>query len=286
MTKTLLEWIEVSQKLGANPAFVQGGGGNTSIKLQQKMAIKASGSELKSMNENKGYVFVSHQPIVDLLDQSHLPNDEEFTQRVRGFHLEGEGRPSIETAFHACLGSCVLHSHSVYANVFTCSREGQDRLTELFGKKALWIPYANPGQDLSRLIREKSQNRPGAQILFLQNHGLITWASSPKEAWALHEEVNLRLKEISVEFNRSPEGFDLEAIRTQVLFPDQVVYTTDPQLTQSEAGQQTLQSHQFILKAQQALGLTPQFLSPEVASAIESMESEKYRQRMVQACNS
>ena len=57
-----LAWL--SQKIGNRLDYVQGGGGNISVKISDNlMAIKASGFELKNLTENYGFAFVNHQRI-------------------------------------------------------------------------------------------------------------------------------------------------------------------------------------------------------------------------------
>jgi len=55
-----LAWL--SQNIGNHLDYVQGGGGNISVKISDNlMAIKASGFELKNLTENYGFAFVNHQ---------------------------------------------------------------------------------------------------------------------------------------------------------------------------------------------------------------------------------
>jgi len=57
MDKSLLQLIKISNTVGKDPALTQGGGGNTSLKTDsgRSMYIKASGTSLKDMNEQKGW---------------------------------------------------------------------------------------------------------------------------------------------------------------------------------------------------------------------------------------
>ena len=55
----LKELARISQEVGKHPDFVQGGGGNTSAKLDDRyMAVKASGYRLDQVTEQDGYVIV------------------------------------------------------------------------------------------------------------------------------------------------------------------------------------------------------------------------------------
>ena len=54
------KFIELSRLLGQRPDFIQGTGGNVSIKIDsQKMLIKTSGWRLSDINENSGLVEIN-----------------------------------------------------------------------------------------------------------------------------------------------------------------------------------------------------------------------------------
>ncbi|MBC7960647.1 MAG: class II aldolase, partial [Vallitaleaceae bacterium] len=60
------ELIQISHYSAANIGYIQGGGGNTSVKLNdQLMAVKASGCKLSQMGELEGYVVVDYGLIKD-----------------------------------------------------------------------------------------------------------------------------------------------------------------------------------------------------------------------------
>jgi len=51
--------VKISHYAAADVAYIQGGGGNTSIKLDDnRMAVKASGCKLSDMADKEGYVVV------------------------------------------------------------------------------------------------------------------------------------------------------------------------------------------------------------------------------------
>ena len=67
MYKSELEkLVKISQAVGNSPDLIQGGGGNTSVKLDDKlMAVKASGYRLNQITENEGFVVVNYNDIKD-----------------------------------------------------------------------------------------------------------------------------------------------------------------------------------------------------------------------------
>lgn len=62
----LERYVSLSAAIGARVDYVQGGGGNTSVKLNDSlMAIKASGYKLSDIGLDKGYAVMSYQPLKD-----------------------------------------------------------------------------------------------------------------------------------------------------------------------------------------------------------------------------
>lgn len=201
----------ISGYAGACPAYVQGGGGNTSVKFDERlMAIKASGYTLAQITAEKGYVTVDYSKIREYYNTVDPNAGRDFEKESLSVNLGSivllsgmeEKRPSVEVGFHSFLSRCVIHTHSVYANLLCCSVEGQSIAEEVFagsGITYLFIPYIDPGFRLTLAIRRalafetKSGCSPDA--LFLENHGVIVHNESASKAIAIHEEVNNRIKE-------------------------------------------------------------------------------------------
>jgi len=76
----MTEFVRISQAVGNRIDLVQGGGGNTSAKLDdEKMAIKASGFRISQITSDSGYVVVNYKNIGDFyrgIDLSEDPNPE------------------------------------------------------------------------------------------------------------------------------------------------------------------------------------------------------------------
>ena len=102
-------FLELSQRIGADPLLVQGAGGNTSIKTgDNEMWIKASGTELAQALAQD--IFVAVHPTKARREIDHGPGD------CRGTLIDPSCglRPSIETTFHALFETrYVFHFHSV-----------------------------------------------------------------------------------------------------------------------------------------------------------------------------
>lgn len=276
--------VTISQLIGKDPASVQGGGGNTSIKLdERRMVIKASGTLLKNMRVDSGYSVVDY---VELNNYLESPDEDEnlFIKKLEDLVIETNNRSSMETGFHALLGKCVVHTHSVYANILTCSKEGRSIVNELF-PESIWIDYATPGLDLTIVIRDALEElsvRPC--ILFLQNHGLIVSADSVQESLSLYETIN---KKIRVYFDLEPALYQESTInvtfsKQSILFPDQVVYILSGSgLYETMAAKETFWAYKFIMYAIKKLNLTPQFIPYQKVETLLNSESEIYRQRVL-----
>lgn len=279
-TKTLSDFAAMSQKLGANPAYVQGGGGNTSVKLSKdRMAVKASGLALAQVTTTSGYANVDYADICTYLEKPDV-DETVFSKRVNQSNISTAYRPSMEAGFHAVLDGCVVHTHSIYVNILTCVDDGEARTRELF-PDSVWIPYVSPGRALTLELR----THRAASIFFLQNHGLVVRGETTEAALELHEQVNRQIQE-AYKLNAN---FAIEAERVHssefldghILFPDQVIYTDHSAgLQETVAAEETLAAHAYILRNINELGLSPHFLQPSDAAFLRNMDSEKHRSKL------
>jgi NAD(P)-dependent dehydrogenase (short-subunit alcohol dehydrogenase family)/rhamnose utilization protein RhaD (predicted bifunctional aldolase and dehydrogenase) len=232
MDKESLEHlIAISRAVGANPDYVQAGGGNTSVKSQdgRTMAIKASGTPLTAMSEAAGWVEVDTAGVLSIFDRKDLAGLETNAREARVLqHLSsvvsgGSGRPSVETALHAMLGRVVIHTHPVAANALNCG-PGLKALGEITPEDELpplWVPYTDPGWRLATTIKSaaeayaKNHHRP-PDVIFMENHGLLVSAPEAQACLALHNEWVRRCERYflpEVLPLRAPSGLDSSALR-------------------------------------------------------------------------
>ena len=208
--KRLDDFTRISTSVGARADYVQGGGGNTSAKLEGGlMAIKASGYCLKDIRPDKAYAVLDYEALrrfYNDTDPAALADVEKAgSEQAKANTKAVEGlaalRPSVEAGFHSILDTYVAHSHSVYANLAACSVE-----LEAIAKDALadadyswgWVSYVDPGARLTFSIRDEVRRveaetgrRPAA--IFMQNHGLIAHSDDPDECLRIHTDVNDRI---------------------------------------------------------------------------------------------
>jgi rhamnose utilization protein RhaD (predicted bifunctional aldolase and dehydrogenase) len=202
-----MELETISKAVGNRIDYVQGGGGNTSVKLDDRlMAVKASGFKLNQITPSKGFVVVGYKSIKNYYEGVDISQDVDFEKesvevaKKNVVAMEGLQilRPSVEAGFHSIMKKYVIHTHPVYANILCCSMEGRDIITKLFKNKEyayIWIPYINPGFCLTLKIKEEidkciADTGKYPEVVFMENHGLIVTAESCERAIDLHEEVN------------------------------------------------------------------------------------------------
>jgi len=210
--KLLKDFERMSKSLGLRQDYIQGGGGNTSVKLSGGlMAIKASGYKLKDIDAEKGgFAVVNKDNIVEFLNTVDTTGNEDYEKVCSGVvkenivELPGYAvlKPSVETGFHSVLKTFVAHSHSVYSNILCCSANGKELMDKYItseGISAVFVPYTMPGFWLTLSIKKAREdyaaaNGKDADVVFMENHGVIVCADDADEAVALHEHVNNLLK--------------------------------------------------------------------------------------------
>ncbi len=210
--KELKELELISTAVGKRQDYVQGGGGNTSVKLNDElMAVKASGFKLNQITPTEGYVVINYKNIKNYYENVDLSIDKDYEKESVDFAksnvVDMEGlkklRPSVEAGFHSILKKYVIHTHPVYANIVCCSKNGKEIAERLLNNQEfayLWIPYINPGFCLTLKIMdgikecmEKQNKFP--EVIFMENHGIIVTSDDYTKAIALHDQVNELIKE-------------------------------------------------------------------------------------------
>ena len=175
---------QLSARIGADPLLVQAAGGNTSLKHNDTMWIKASGTWLKDAATRDIFVNVDHAAIVTALAQND-PACETCADFVRADYNATGLRPSIETTVHALMPQpVVVHVHCVNTIAWAIRADAEARLAEkLSDFNWAFIPYARPGLPLAAAIKAKL--RADTDVLVLGNHGLVAAAETVADAEAL-----------------------------------------------------------------------------------------------------
>lgn len=183
---------DLSAQAGSDPLVVQGAGGNTSIKENGVLWIKASGTWLAHALEKEIFVPVSLDPL-----QSALASDSGDAENAAQFVVAGQNphglRPSIETSVHAVIAHrIVVHVHCVETIARAVRANAEAALTPLLeGLDWIFVPYRRPGLPLAKAIAERQTERTCVYVL--GNHGLVVAGASVAAASALLDEVRKRL---------------------------------------------------------------------------------------------
>ena len=173
-----------SAAIGSNPLLVQAAGGNTSLKQDGLMWIKASGTWLKDAASKDIFVPLDYE----LLSAALAADDPECESCVKFVKAElnvSNLRPSIETSVHGAMHQAVvIHVHCVNTIAWAIQVGAKDQIAEMLdGEHWAFVPYARPGLSLSNMIKQVIA--PDTNVLVLGNHGLVVAAATVVQAQVL-----------------------------------------------------------------------------------------------------
>jgi rhamnose utilization protein RhaD (predicted bifunctional aldolase and dehydrogenase) len=178
------------------------GEGNTSLRASDDtFLVKASGSSLGTLTA-ADVVECRLAPLLALLDRD-APSDQQIEDELFNCRVDAAAKkPSVEALFHAYLLSLpgvgfVGHTHPVSVNGILCSPRARDFAEHRIfpdevvccGPASVCVPYADPGLQLSRAIREgvaRFMDRFGThpRVILLESHGIITLGATPQAVQA------------------------------------------------------------------------------------------------------
>ena len=200
MNTKIGELVQISRYYGQRKDYVIAGGGNTSWKDDKFLYIKASGISLSTITEN-GFCILDRGAL-DAIPLMEFSNDSAIREeQVKNALMESRVnpdsglRPSVETSLHNLFEyAFVVHTHPTLVNALMCSKDAARITKELFGDKALFIPYSDPGFMLFTIIRKKileyrKQKGHDPQVVFIQNHGVFVAANSTDEIQGLYQGI-------------------------------------------------------------------------------------------------
>ena len=190
----LAERVYSSRLLGANPALVLHGGGNTSVKGVWKdifgadeatLFVKGSGSDLISI-EHKDFVPVRLDAMLKLSRLETL-SDMDMARELKLATLDPSSpAPSVEAILHALIPHrFVDHTHADAIVTITNTASGEARIREIFGDDVIVLPYVMPGFDLAKLCAEvfPKQATPRTIGMVLMNHGIFSFGDTAKQSY-------------------------------------------------------------------------------------------------------
>ena len=181
-----------SRLLGADPALVQHGGGNTSLKTieadmlgepMEVLRVKGSGWDLGDI-EPQGLPAVRMAPLLALRRLNSL-SDEGMVAAQRTAMLDPSGpNPSVETLLHAWVPQAVVdHSHANAVLALTDQPDGEALCRELYGDRLAIAPYCMPGFALAQLAAATYEAHPHSEGMILLKHGIFSWGPDARTAY-------------------------------------------------------------------------------------------------------
>ena len=189
-TSELNSLVELSARVGSNPLLVQAATGNTSVKLDGVLWIKASGKWLAHASKEDIFLPLNLAETRRLVEQGIDPSGQ--TALVDGRVLGS----SVETAMHAVLPHrVVIHVHSINTITWSILSDGLAGFAQrLAGLRWAWVPYSPSGLALASAVKKASDNTHGGDIFVLANHGIVICGENTIAAEALLEEVEQRIR--------------------------------------------------------------------------------------------
>ena len=212
----------MSNKYGADPAYVLAGGGNTSFKSQELLWIKGSGTALATIRPEDFVVL--ERPLLAQMWSAAYPVDEAEREAavlkdMMDARIKGENRrPSVETLLHDLFPQqYVLHVHPGIVNGITCAKDGEKAMKALF-PEAVWVPACKPGYILALDCKKvmdayKAETGKDCNLLFLENHGIFFAGNTVEELDVLAHGVMSKLNDA---VKRHPDleetAFDIDKV--------------------------------------------------------------------------
>lgn len=183
-----------SRLLGQEPALVMHGGGNTSVKIQASnllgeietlLYVKGSGWDLATI-EAAGFAPVQLNHLLKLARLPRLSDPDMVNELKTHLSNASAPTPSVEAILHAILPyKYVDHTHADAVITVTNTRQGLNRIRDIYGDQVVVIPYVMPGFDLARLVAEIFPQQVTARTvgMVLMNHGIFSFGEDAKTSY-------------------------------------------------------------------------------------------------------
>jgi len=184
---------KVSETIGNNLDWIQGAGGNTSLKENNTLWVKASGCWLSNSINKETFVPVDRKEVIKSIENNSI---DKISIKNINLYSNCSLRPSIETALHALMPqNFVYHTHSVNLISIAVLSQGKEILENLLHEfNWAWIPYSMPGIQLAKSIQDVLITKPN--VIVLANHGLIIGGDTAKLAMELLINVEKKTERI------------------------------------------------------------------------------------------
>ncbi|MBP8941924.1 MAG: bifunctional aldolase/short-chain dehydrogenase [Saprospiraceae bacterium] len=192
-------FIYRSNLLGADLRLTNYGGGNTSVKIQDKdpltgdpvevMWIKGSGGDIGTLKKSGCAALYLNRLLALERVYRGLEHEDEMVALFNHciFDLNSKA-PSIDTPLHGFLPfKHIDHLHPDAAIAIAAAKDGKKITEDLFGGSIGWVDWQRPGFDLGLKLRSCLEDSlaQGIQLkgIMLGSHGLFTWGDTSYESY-------------------------------------------------------------------------------------------------------
>ncbi len=190
--------VALSHEFGTSD-YVQGGGGNASVKNETSLWIKPSGTTLGDMRVDQ-LLEVDRSRLMPLYTMT--PPDEPEAREALITRMLAESRadqdvamrPSVETPLHDSLeATFVVHTHPQLVGGMVCAVESREVSGRLF-PDYLYVPSLDPGYTLSMQVREdvadyRSRHGRDPAAIVMENHGVLVAGNTADEVRDVYEHI-------------------------------------------------------------------------------------------------
>ena len=188
----LIERVYTTRLLGKDSKLVLHGGGNTSLKTQEKdivgeihdvLRVKGSGWDMAKI-EPIGLPSVKLLPLLKLKYINSI-TDQEMVNYIRANLLNvNSPNPSVEALLHAFLPyKYIDHTHASAILTVTNQKNGIEICNEILGETTGIVPYVMPGFDLAKNAYKIYEQNKKISSLILVKHGIFTFADNARESY-------------------------------------------------------------------------------------------------------
>jgi rhamnose utilization protein RhaD (predicted bifunctional aldolase and dehydrogenase)/NAD(P)-dependent dehydrogenase (short-subunit alcohol dehydrogenase family) len=192
--------VYTSRLLGRDKSLVLHGGGNKSVKLREKnlfgeeedlLYVKGSGWDLETI-EPAGFTPVPLDYMRRLSRLERLSDPQMVSELATHSMRPGAPAPSVETLLHALLPhKYVDHTHADAVLSVSNSPDGEKRIRDVYGDKAVVVPYIMAGFDLAaycaREFPKQATHKTVGMVLL--SHGIFSFAEDARESYELMIEL-------------------------------------------------------------------------------------------------
>jgi rhamnose utilization protein RhaD (predicted bifunctional aldolase and dehydrogenase)/NAD(P)-dependent dehydrogenase (short-subunit alcohol dehydrogenase family) len=195
-TDLLGQRVYTSRLLGRNPELVLHGGGNTSVKIEEKdyfgdpvsiCYVKGSGWDLATI-EREGFAPVRMSALLKMAELPVMTDPDMVTQQRVAMTNPAAPAASVEAILHAVLPfRFVDHTHANAIAALTCHQDAEARVREVYGNRVLIVPYVMPGFVLAKaiyaMIKGRDLRKEGIEGMVLLKHGIFTFDDDARKSY-------------------------------------------------------------------------------------------------------